>query len=342
MGGRRHLRAALMLGLLVALALGAYMIGELLEKPAEEPRSEMTEGFGRYEEKIFQNETYYRKTGITTILLMGVDRDTAESQQMFRDGGQSDFLMLLTVDHDAGTVRQLQIERDTVARIHVLTVLGQDGGYRNLQICLSHAYGANQEECAENAVEAVSHYLDNLEIDMYMAVDYSAVPVVNDLLGGVTVTLKDDFTSMDPAMVQGATLTLKGKQAEHFVRGRRTVGDGTNASRQLRQREWLDGATELLKQKVRENSSFAGELMDALGASLVTNASRGRLINELTAALEYKVTPVEQIPGEYTVNASGFTEYHTQAESVTRWVLDALYRPAAKTEETRKDGQEDA
>ncbi len=341
MGGRRHLWALLGLGLLVALALGGYWIGEALERPAEEPRSVMTEGFGRYEEKIFHNETWYRKTGITTILLMGVDRDTTAQQQLFRNGGQSDFLMLLAVDHDAGTVRQLQIERDTVARIHVLTVLGQDGGYRNLQICLSHAYGANQEECAENAVEAVSHYLDNLDIDLFMAVDYSAVPAVNDLLGGVTVTLKDDFSRMDPEMVPGATLTLRGKQAEHFVRGRRTVGDGTNASRQLRQREWLDGATELLKQRMRQDSNFAGELMDTLGNSLVTNASRGQLINELSAALEYGISPVEQIPGEYSVNAGGFTEYHTAAEDVTRWVLDAFYRPA-ESEEKQKGKQEDA
>lgn len=58
---------------------------------------------------------------------------------------------------------------------------------------------------------------------------------LNDLAGGVTVTLEDDFSSIDPAMAKGTTLTLHGDQAETFVRSRMTVGDGTNASRMERQ-----------------------------------------------------------------------------------------------------------
>ena len=54
-------------------------------------------------------------------------------------------------------------------------------------------------------------------------------------------------------MQPGMTVTLKGKQAETFVRARMSVGDGTNASRQIRQREWLDGATALISGKTGEN-----------------------------------------------------------------------------------------
>lgn len=328
---RTRIPGAAVILLLVILAAAGYFIGRHFEEP-EEPRATMTEGFGRYEEKIYNSETYYKKTGITTLLLMGIDRDTSGEVSTYRGGGQSDFLMLLVIDHDAKTVRQLQIERDTIARIHVLTVLGMDAGYRDLQICLSHGYGGNQTECAENTIEAVSHYLDNLNIDLYMAVDYDAVPTINDMLGGVTVTLKEDFTSVDPTMKQGEILTLRGKQAEHFVRSRLTIGDGTNASRQLRQREWLDGAVELLKKKIQEDSGFFGNMLDALGNRLVTNAGQGRLINEFNSAFGYDRGPVEQIPGTYGVSNTGYIEYYTQADDVTKWVLSALYRPAAETE----------
>lgn len=331
-GNRSPVRALIFLAALVLLAVGGYAVGRYLEESSvKETRSQMTEGFGRYEEKIYNGETYYKKTGLTTLLLMGIDRDTTAEQYMYRDGGQADFQLLLVIDHEKKTVRQLQIERDTMARIHVLTILGQDGGYMNTQICLSHGYGADQMACANNTLEAVSHYLDNLGIDLFMAVDYSAIPTINDLLGGVTVTLKDDFGT--PDMQAGQTLTLKGKQAETFVRARMTIGDGTNASRQLRQREWLTGARALLTQKIGENADFFSELLDALGTGMTTNASRGRLINEFNAAFGYEELPVEQIPGEYTIGRDGFVEYHTAPDDVTRWVLDAVYRPASEIRE---------
>ena len=325
-GRNRSAKALIFLAVLALLAAGGYLIGRRLENSAEEPRSQMTAGFGKYEEKIYRGETYYKKTGLTTLLLMGIDRDTTQAQHRYRDGGQADFLMLLVIDHEGKAVHQLQIERDTMARVHTLTILGDDGGYMNLQICLSHGYGKDQTACAENTIEAVSHYLDNLGVDLYMAVDYSAIAQINDLLGGVTVTLKDDFGT--PEMTAGTTLTLQGQQAETFVRARMSVGDGTNASRQLRQREWLDGAKALMKAKVQADANFFGEMIDELGDRLVTNASRGRLINEFNAAFGYETGAVEQIPGEYTTGQNGFTEYHTQGEDVSAWVIQAAYRPA--------------
>ena len=72
-------------------------------------------------------------------------------------------------------------------------------------------------------------------IDFYVAMNMDGISELNDLAGGVTVTLEDDFSSIDPAMTKGTTLTLHGDQAETFVRSRMTVGDGTNASRMERQ-----------------------------------------------------------------------------------------------------------
>ena len=319
---------------LVLIAGIGYYVGEKLEESSvKEERSTMSSGFGRYEEKIYQGETYYKKTNVTTLLLMGVDRDITQtsSSVSYRNGGQADFLMLLVIDHDAGTIRQLQIERDTMAKVDVLTILGKPGGTRMMQICLSHGYGADQAACCENAVYSVSRYLDDLDIDLYMAVDYSAIDVVNSMLGGVTVTLKEDFSALDPAMTAGTTLKLQGHQAELFVRSRMSVGDGTNASRQLRQREWLDGATELLKAKVRDDSGFLQTLLEALGDGLTTNAAQGRLVNEFNQAWQYPISPVEQIPGTYATGSDGFVEYHTEKDDVTRWVLDTFYRPAAET-----------
>lgn len=79
-------------------------------------------------------------------------------------------------------------------------------------------------------------------IDFYVAMNMDGISELNDLAGGVTVTLEDDFSSIDPAMTKGTTLTLHGDQAETFVRSRMTVGDGTNASRMERQSVYAGGA----------------------------------------------------------------------------------------------------
>ena len=328
------LRALAFLLALVLIAGVGYFVGERLEKESvQEERAVMSEGFGRYEEKISAGKTYYKKTGLTTLLFMGVDRDiTKESKGIsYRSGGQADFLLLMVIDHDSKVIRQLQIERDTMARVDVLTILGAYGGSKIMQICLSHGFGKDQTACCENAVTAVSRYLDSTPIDLYMAVDYSAVDKINEMLGGVTVTLQDDFSELDPEMTLGKTMRLVGHQAELFVRSRMTIGDGTNASRQLRQRAWMNGAIDLMRQKVKNDPNYFETFVETLGDQMTTNIVEGRLINEFNRAWQYQIVPVEQIPGEYTIGEDGFVEYHTDPEAVIAWIVDAMYRPAEES-----------
>jgi len=48
----------------------------------------------------------------------------------------------------------------------------------------------------------------------------NAMPLLNHEVGGVTVTLEDDMTKLDPAMKKGATLNLDGRQAELLMQSR--------------------------------------------------------------------------------------------------------------------------
>ena len=332
MGRNRNsilLRAILAAAALIILLVGGYIVGRRLETSGHpEERSVMTEGFGQYEEWIVDGRTYYKRTGITNLLIIGVDRDTTQELGSYRNGGQADFLLLLSIDHQNNEIRQLQIDRDTIAEVPVLSIFGRPSGSKRMQICLSHAYGADQEACGANTVEAVEKYLTKVDVDFFLALDYSAIDVLNDLLGGVTVTLSEDFSHLDPEMKQGTTLTLHGHQAELFVRSRMSVGDGTNTSRQMRQRMWMNGAMDLLKQKLKSNAAFGDQLLDALGDGLITDAARGRILNEMNRAWQYTVRQVEDIPGVHTKGDDGFVEYHTEPDDVVNWVLSAFYRPA--------------
>ena len=174
---------------------------------------------------------YLKKPALTLILLAGIDKDGSEAASprvSYRDGGQADFLMLIAIDHEEKKIHQLQIDRDTIAEITILGVYGNETGSRELQIYLAHSFGARPEDNARYTVRAVRKLLNDLEIDGYYMVDYSAVPVLTDLLDGIPLTIPEDMTAVNSEWYKGRSITLRGRDAETFVRTRKTVGSGND------------------------------------------------------------------------------------------------------------------
>lgn len=126
---------------------------------------------------------------------------------------------------------------------------------------LAHAMGFDQQARAENTVDAVSHLLGDQTIDGYAMVNMGAIQVVNDMVGGVTVTIEDDFTDRDPTLKKGETVTLMGEHAENYIRGRKDVADGSNQNRMSRQSNYEEAFKPAFRSKCAENSKFpAGSL----------------------------------------------------------------------------------
>ena len=96
---------------------------------------------------------------------------------------------------------------------------------------------------------AVGNLLEGIELSQFCSINMDAMPELNDLLGGVTVTMPDDYPDLDPAYVKGARITLTGRQAYDFVHDRMTVGDGTNLSRMKRQRAYMEAVQDILQKR---------------------------------------------------------------------------------------------
>ena len=322
-------RDILVIGTVVMLLLaGAYAAAQWLEtsNANPEPRGDYTL---RYEDEqmTINGVTYRQRKNLTTILFMGIDQESGQAQSgNFRNGGQADFLRLMVIDQAEKTVSQIQIDRDTMTPVTVLGVLGNRSGMRTLQICLSHGFGDGREQSCELTVEAVSNLLFNVPINYYVAMNLDGIVTLNDSLGGITVTLEDDFTSLDPTMTKGSTLTLKGKQAEYFVRSRMMVGEGTNVARMARQRQYISNLMDVLHDKVLSSESYVGELFDVLTDYLVTNLSRAQMVNEAWAARNYQRNPVFIPDGTHLVGESGFMEFHVDEDSLEQIVLDLFYQ----------------
>ena len=186
-----------------------------------------------------------------------------------------------------------------MTQIQILGVTGEPAGTFTGQLALAHTYGSGEEDSCENTVLAVSNLLYGMEIDHYVSLTMDGVALLNDLVGGVTVEVLDDFSGIDDSLVQGETVTLQGQQALTYVRSRGGLEDSSNLHRMERQRQYLGALQQQLKAAVQQEDGFT---LDAL---LQLNEYNGvRLHGEPalrpggTAWLPTRVSDILTTPGD--------------------------------------------
>lgn len=264
-------------------------------------------------------ETTSPRKDLETILVMGLDKnERSEMLEGYVNKTQSDFLLLLVIDRENRSINSLHINRDTMTEITRLGVFGGATGKYTAQIALAHAYGSGGSDSALNAVKAVSNFLGGVKIDHYMTFTMDSVALVNDMVGGVTVFIEDDFSEMDPSLVQGQEITLKGEQALHFVRGRTNVADGTNLNRMARQRQYMMGLYEKIMAAAAQDEAFPEKLVKKLADAFDTDLSVYQLDSLFDTLLECKMGEILTIEGE---NVRGeFMEFYADPDSVAQAV----------------------
>lgn len=268
---------------------------------------------GRFRSDIsmeLEGETlYYRENEITNYLFIGVDRENITQTTGHQNGGQADFLVVLAVDRIHRTVTPVMLDRDSMVEMQTYGVFGHPAGSKVMQLCLAQAYSGANIPGSVNTVQTVQKLLHGVKMDHYVVMDMEAIPLVNDAIGGVEVTLEDDFTIYDPVMTRGATLRLMGDQAEFFVRGRMTVADGTNASRMARQQQYLSGFLDQFRKSVKGNQAKLNQTLHALDGHMVSDASDERLLRDVNSYDEYEWLPMQTLSGTHAVDEYGFAEF---------------------------------
>lgn len=319
--------------ILLALALTVLIAGGLFAvkliddaNRAAEPTGDFTSRFTTPRVVTYDGKLYTYNENLSVYLLIGVDKDTASKEAAgFRNGGQADFLMLLAVDSKNEEVKRIQIDRDTMTEITILGVLGNVSGTRKAQICLSHGFGGSEAQSCEFTVDAVRKLFGGIEINGYISLNMDGVPTMCDALGGVSVTLEDDLTMIDPTWTQGSTVVLEGAKAESYVRARSEVGDGTNESRMRRQRGFLTAMNAALNEELQKNTKYGETFLDAMESYLTSDMKKGKIINEVNKAKSFRLNDMIIIDGEHIIGNDGFVEFHPDEEALQRMVLDVFF-----------------
>ena len=166
---------------------------------------------------LYEGTWYAPRSDVETVLVLGLDRSEREGIGMTGSYAQSDLMLLLEIDRTSETCRVIHLNRDTMATIQDFDRYGRPTGTYTAQLTLAYAhaqaYTGNDTTACMSAVKAVSELLYGVEIDHYISLMMDGVAVLNDLAGGVTLKVMDDFGAFDPALVQGETVTLRGEQA---------------------------------------------------------------------------------------------------------------------------------
>ena len=319
---------------IIVCALAALFCGKLLgtKWKAEEPKGDLATRFTAAPMIEYKGANYTPKTQLKTILLLGTDHysDEEEQENSFQNGGQADFILLLVIDDTEKRITPIQIDRDTMADITVLGILGNETGMRHAQICLAHGFGDGKERSCLLQRDAVSRLMLGVNIPYYMAMSLDGIATLNDAVGGVTVEIQDDFSALDPTMKMGSTITLKGMQAEYFVRNRMNIGVGTNEARSLRQTEYWKQLINIVDEKLHSNNDtdFIHILLNQLDPYLTTNIKQGKIINEIWNDRDYAREDIIHPQGSYTYGEDGFVEFHIDENALKEMIMNLFYQKA--------------
>ena len=305
--------------LLIVLVL---IVGFLLLHRWEAANSQ-TGASGQEEDylRVRYNDRWYRENpDLETFLLMGLDD--------FSDGGkgvqQADFLLLLVVDREKNICTPLHLNRDTMTQMSVLNVFGEGYDTKIQQLALSHSYGSGREDSCRNTVRTVSDLLYGIHIDHYISVTMEAVGVLNDLLGGVSVHVTDDFSRVDPAIRQGEDVTLHGEQALHFVRARSEMDEPTNLARMERQRVYVRALQEKLMERLETDENFGLKVMMKLSEYMVSDCTVEKMAQMLEDYTVYRIADIQTTKGE-ALEGAEFMEFYLDEAALQQQAIKLFF-----------------
>lgn len=210
-----------------------------------------------------------------TYLIMGTDKTGADSKVY--QGSMSDFLMLVIVDKTDNNYSFLPINRDTMSEVRLIQDDGTGVATAELQLCTAHWYGGNAEQSCANTVESISKLFGGLKINGYYAIPMDAIPKLNHSVGGVTVTLLEDFQDIDRQMKKGETLALSDEQAYRYIHDRYGVGDEKNTSRMKRQQQYMEAFFTKAKEKAKSDKAYVGQLFREFEQTATTNLTAKKI-----------------------------------------------------------------
>lgn len=267
---------------------------------------------------------YFPRQDITVVMVLGIDQyGPVVSSEYYKNEGAADMIMLVIFDETNEECTVLQLNRDTMLNMTALGIRGEQAGTYYGQLALAHTYGTGLEDSCENVRNTLQNFLHGLTVDYYVAMQMDAITILNDAVGGVTVTVVDDFSKVDPSLTMGE-ITLRGEQVINYVRTRKDVGDQKNLTRMDRQKQYMDGFLEALRRKSTDDVEFMLDAYEAVEPYIVTDCSATTLSGMLERYSDYELKEIVSPEGENVIGDE-YYEFYVDEQKLDELILRLFY-----------------
>ncbi|MDD6932323.1 MAG: LCP family protein [Eubacteriales bacterium] len=237
---------ALMLALMLAISPCLAEETEPEPTPEEDAVVENPEEEEQFDDNIDSYLTDKRAevANMRHLLLIGIDARPGETT------GRSDTMMIVTLDPDGNVIKLTSIMRDLYVEIP---------GRKNNRINATYVFGG-----PELLMETIELNF-GVHIDHYIAVNFSMLGKLIDSIGGLTLTVENEYYMRrinavikqdnrvlgidrnDQLLTEPGEQLMTGKQAQAYARYRYGTADG-DFGRTVRQREIITKIFEKLNQ----------------------------------------------------------------------------------------------
>lgn len=306
---------------------GPTMVEEEDSAVREKYVSKWQEGWVSLDDKIYEYNDEIR-----TFLVMGIDNAHKGGDKRYdelTDGGQADGIFLVIINPVDKTMKVLAVNRDTDVDV-VMVGVGEEGNdvITRAEISVQHAFGGGREYSCELTRDAVSKLLYNIPIHAYMSVNYKAIPKINDALGGVTVTMPEDYSAFNRSWTEGAEVTLKGEDAYDFVHLRDMTVFESQRQRLGRQKLYLKSFIKKMRAQTRENITLPVSLYNNLKDYIVTDLTVDSMSYMASEYIDYEFDDedIYTMEGTTELGTDGFEHFYPDEDELRRLVIGLFYK----------------
>ena len=319
-------------GVLVVLLIAAAVIGlrngqasasddMTMPQTAEGPQEKWQEGTVSYNGK-----KYKYNNNIKSYLFMGIDKnEPVEEAKDAISGGQSDGMFLVVTNAKDKSISVISIHRNTMTKIEACDTAGLNKQEIMGQICLQHGYGDGKHYSCSKAVDAVSYLFYNLPISGYIALNMGGIPMLNDSVGGVEVTVLQDLIYPDwgAELYAGETKTLTGNEAYTYLRGRDVDEFDSATGRLRRQEQYIMSFMQKARTVIAGDAEKATEIYNSLSDYLVTDVDFVSFVSDLVS-YEPDENGMYTVSGE-TVMGEEFEEFYVDDDALYDLIIQIFY-----------------
>jgi len=272
---------------------------------------------------VEQDGVLYRlNPDLQTVLFLGADDGGATLPGVAPgEGRRADAIFLLLLDNAKQEIRLLAISRDTIADIDVYDPNGDYAFTVPNHITMQYFYGDSAARSCYLMKRAVSRLLYGMRIDGSLALNANGIVTIVDQLGGLTVTMPEDYTQIDPRYQAGVQLTLTGSEAERLMRYRDTSAHGSNEDRVERQVRLIKA----LVTKLQANTGLRRleELLKSAGDDVCSDLDA----ETLKKLVSYRLNPdTLTLPGNVVVGEE-HDEFYVDDSALRKLLIELYYQP---------------